>query len=230
MGSEYRHELKFLCSEQELRLIESRIRHICRKDAHAGEDGVYHIRSMYFDTPNNEFYYENEAGTDPRHKYRIRIYNGNDGIIKLERKSTAHGMKKKDVCTITKEQCECLLENRAVSDCEDNQKVLAEFLTERQMKLLTPKVIVEYVRTPYVYPVGNVRITFDRNISSAANKKFLEKNIPLRAIMPEGMHVLEVKYDEILPYAILELIDSEHRLRRTSFSKYALCRKFSNQS
>ena len=30
--------------------------------------------------------------------------------------------------------------------------------------LMQPKVIVEYDRVPYIYPLGNVRVTLDENI------------------------------------------------------------------
>ena len=45
----YRQELKFLCEERQLRVIEDRIRHICRPDAHGGNKGIYTVRSLYFE-------------------------------------------------------------------------------------------------------------------------------------------------------------------------------------
>ena len=66
-------------------------------------------------------------------------------------------------------------------------------------RLLRPKVIVEYDRTPFVEKLGNTRITFDRNIrSSNAVQSFLEREIPGRPILPAGKQILEVKYDEFL--------------------------------
>lgn len=47
--------------------------------------GYYHIRSIYFDDYHNSSFYSNEAGVDPRVKYRIRIYNAGDASIKLEK-------------------------------------------------------------------------------------------------------------------------------------------------
>ena len=88
------------------------------------------------------------------------------------------------------------------------------------------KVIVDYERTVYVCPIGNVRVTFDRNISSSTDfKHFGEKNIAKRPIMPCGHHILEVKYDELLPDYIYKSLEIE-ALQRTTFSKYYLCRKY----
>ena len=69
----YRHELKYVCTMAQLKMIEERIKHICRPDAHAGEDGKYGIRSVYFDDYKNSCFYENENGVDPREKLRVRI-------------------------------------------------------------------------------------------------------------------------------------------------------------
>ena len=226
MSRIYRHELKFFCSERDLQVLENKIKHICMKDPYAGAEGVYGIRSIYFDSYDSECYLENEAGTDNRAKYRIRIYNGSDAVIKLERKGSIRDRKYKDSCRISRVQCEQIIQGDVVEYVLMHQDVLQEFLIERQTKLLKPKVIVEYRRTPYIYPVGNVRITFDRFITSSSSLQFFEPKLPGRGIMLEHMHLLEVKYDDLLPTAILELLNGVCSLSRTSFSKYALCREY----
>lgn len=229
MGETYRHELKFICGEGQLRILQEKIRHICRSDPHADRFGNYVIRSLYFDTIEDDCYYENEAGTDCRRKYRIRLYNGNADDVCLECKETLHGLKHKDVCKLTKGQSSQLVFGRPVTETLPEQELLRRFLAVRHTQILQPKVIVEYERTPYIYPVGNVRITFDRYIrSSSAVGRFLEPKMPGgRCIMAQDVHVLEVKYDGMLPGAIRELLNGEQRLSRTSFSKYALCRVYS---
>lgn len=244
---DYRHELKFLCGEQELYFMGNKICHICRRDINTDPDGTYVVKSLYFDTPDDRCYHENQAGVDRRRKYRIRIYNNNPDTIKLECKSSCHGRKRKEACSITRQQCEALLKGTACgiptgyfagsasfaesgySGRQGNQEALWQrFQAERKTDMLVPKVIVEYRRTPYIFPAGNVRITFDRAIrSSSYVGRFFDKDIPFRSIMPEGRHILEVKYDEAIPAAILELLSAGRELRRISFSKYALCREYS---
>ena len=108
------------------------------------------------------------------------------------------------------------------------QDLLRRVLVEQRIQLLMPKVIVEYIRTPYVYAAGNVRITFDRNIrSSAETGRFLEPQVSGRCVMAQDCHILEVKYDEGLPGAIREFLAAGQNLSSTSFSKYYLCRKYS---
>ena len=108
----------------------------------------------------------------------------------------------------------------------DNDPLLNKLLLQVHTKLMRPVVIVEYERTPYIFQNGNVRITFDMNISSSSpTADFFRERIPKRPIMPLGQHLLEVKYDEFLPdfiYSALNLSD----LQRTNYSKYYLCRKY----
>ena len=95
-----------------------------------------------------------------------------------------------------------------------------------RMGHFSARVIVAYERTPYIYPVGNVRITFDRNIVSSGNvKEFMRPEICTRPVMPAGRHVLEVKYDELLPDYIYQALQNLN-LQRTAYSKYYICRKY----
>lgn len=226
ISKKYRNELKYLCSETDIQIIQSRISPICAHDRHASPDGTYHIRSIYFDDPHNRCFYENENGIDPREKFRIRIYNGSDSKITLECKQKERSMTHKESCTLTKEQCLAIL-NGSLPECgSHNNALLNRFLILCTETQLQPKVIVAYDRTPFVYIPGNVRITFDRNIGSTTDiSRFFDPHLPLRPILPTGIHVLEVKYDEFLPDFLYSVMCLGH-LKQTAFSKFYLCRKF----
>lgn len=68
-----------------------------------------------------------------------------------------------------------------------------------------------------------MRITIDRNIKASRAKEALFAQVPtgMISVLPTGMHVLEVKYDEFLPQFIARQIDTG-KLCQTSFSKYYL--------
>lgn len=221
----FRHELKYLCSEGELQQIQARIQALCSPDVHAGADGIYHIRSVYFDDFQNRFFFENENGNDPREKYRIRIYNASDRQITLERKKKERSMTHKDSCPLTLDQYHAIMEN-GLTEADLHCDLLRKFYALQQ-EGMHPKVIVAYDRMPFVYDFGNVRITFDRNIGSSSNfSGFFDPQLPLRPILPTGKHVLEVKYDELLPDFLYNAMNLGN-LRQTNFSKYYLCRKYS---
>ena len=223
----YRHELKYICTAAELAMIQGRIHHLIPLDSHAGENGMYQIRSLYFDDYYDRCYYENENGTDPREKFRMRIYNGKTDKISLELKKKERGKTLKLSCPLTEEQCRMLMRGEVLPDCDEYPPVLQKLLLQMKTAMLRPKIIVEYDRVPYVYKLGNVRITLDKNISSSsAIDTFLNPTIPKRPIMPAGQHVLEVKFDEFLPDYIYHTLQLRN-LRQTAFSKFYLCRKFS---
>lgn len=69
---------------------------------------------------------------------------------------------------------------------------------------LRPRVLVSYVREPYVYAAGNVRVTFDSNIrTSLFQRDFLNGALPdIIATDAPGDIILEVKYDVRLPEVI----------------------------
>lgn len=225
---QYRQELKYVCNQRELVIVENKLKAICKRDKFADEQGRYNIRSVYFDTVDDCFFRENEAGVDDRKKYRIRIYNYSDAMIKLECKYALRGKKRKESCSITREQCEALLQGNYNIEVKERQELLLRFLGEGKSKLYVPKVIVDYQRTAFVFPIGNVRITLDRHISSSSDVlSFFEEHIPKRLVMAQDKHILEVKYDELLPDFFWQIVGKGRLPQRSSFSKYYMCRKMS---
>jgi len=222
----FRHELKYLISAGELSLLQSRIHHLLPLDGHVGDTGAYSIRSLYFDSYDDRCYYENENGTDPREKFRIRIYNGSTDRIMLECKRKEHGKTHKTACPLTLEQTKQLMEGKPIGQIAQQHPVLQKLTMHMLSSRYAPVVIVEYNRIPYVYKAGNVRITLDTNISSStALDTFLDESIPRRPVMPAGQQLLEVKYDEFLPDHIYRSLQLQN-LRQTAFSKYYICRKY----
>lgn len=226
MKADFRHEYKYLCSYDQLVLERKRLEPLLRPDPHAGAAGSYQIRSLYFDTPDDTCYYENEDGVDPRSKYRMRIYNCSGGLIHLERKSKCRAMTHKDACRITKEQALALIAGKIPPVAGEGSQLLRKMLTEMRLRVMRPAVIVQYERVPFVHPMGNVRITLDQQIaSSQAIDRFFSPDLPLRRVLPGQQGILEVKWDQFLPSYIYEHLQLEG-LQWTSFSKYYLCRRF----
>ena len=82
-------------------------------------------------------------------------------------------------------------------------------------------IIIDYLRIAYVYPLNDVRITIDYNISCSYEiDKFFEKRINSIPIIEKDMAILEVKYNDFLP-DIIKLILKEKDMEVISFSKYS---------
>ena len=222
----YRHELKYQVTDAELQMLKMRIRHLLPLDSHVAKTGSYLIRSLYFDDYDNRCMKENENGTDPREKFRIRIYNGSGSKITLECKRKERGKTHKTACPLTLEQTKLLMAGKPLPDIGQQPPLLRKLTLQMMTRRLRPVVIVEYERIPYVYKNGNVRITLDTNIaSSSAVETFLEPRISGRPVLPAGQQLLEVKYDEYLPDFIYRSLMLPN-LRQTAFSKYYICRKY----
>ena len=224
--TKYRHELKYLISAAEVEILKGRLEHLLDRDSHAGPSGSYSIRSLYFDDMDNRCYYENENGTDPREKFRIRIYNGSAQRITLECKRKQRGKTLKTSCLLTEEQTRSLLAGKVISDIADQPPLLQKFTAQMLLRGLRPVVIVEYLRIPYIYKNGNVRITLDMNVSSSRDfAHFLDPIIQTRSVLSTGQQLLEVKFDEYLPDFIHRNLQLGH-LSQTAFSKFYICRKY----
>ena len=225
-GKKYRHEYKYLMTDAQSLLIINRLKGLMTIDSHVGHSGQYCISSLYFDDYYNSCLYENIGGTDPREKFRIRIYNHNAELITLECKRKEHEKTLKTSCRLTREQCETIIKGQYIRDIDEQPPLLKKFTLKMMTHKLSPIIIVEYDRIPYVYHNGNVRVTFDRNLSSSNNTdRFLDVFAHKRPVMPRGLNLMEVKWDEYLPDVIYRALQIEN-LRRTAYSKYYLCRKY----
>lgn len=220
---EYRVEKKYLVPDSDLVILKRRLHNVMRLDPHQIGNS-YQIKSVYFDDVMDSCMDENDAGVDDRQKYRIRTYGGAEHTIKLEIKEKKNGYTKKTGCTLSQHECMQILNGRAVPTFGD-RRTLNLLLTQMRCRNMKPKVLITYERTAFVHPVGNVRITFDRNILASPDyTEFLSETqsyyIP---ILPRGMSVLEVKYDELLPDVVAQWLELG-MLRQTAFSKYYLGR------
>lgn len=223
---QYRHELKYLVTAAQTEMLKARISGLIPRDSHAGASGRYNISSLYFDDYYNRCYYENENGTDPREKFRIRIYNHSADRITLELKRKERGKTLKLSAPLTQEQTQQLMAGKSLENRESLPPLLQKLCLEIDQHLLHPVVIVDYDRFPYIYKNGNVRITFDTNVASSTRvQEFLEAKYPKRPVMPTGLQLMEVKYDAYLPDFIYRALQLES-LQQTAYSKYYLCRKY----
>ena len=219
----YRNEWKYCCTDADLVRVEHRIAAVLSKDMHAGSDGRYGVRSLYFDDLNNTCAMETEAGNGLRFKYRIRYYGSNPDFLRLERKEKRYGGCFKDSCRITRDEYEMLVAGDVSALLYDEERpVLKRFAVDILTRGFAPRVIVDYERIAYVEPIANVRITLDLNIAvSKEYDRFLMGDYLKIPLLRRGQHVLEVKFDEIFPGYLKQSV-YECRLQQRSFSKYGL--------
>lgn len=226
MEQKYRHEFKYPVTIAQINILTQKLDGLIPRDSHVNQYGMYNIRSIYFDDFYNRCFYENENGADPREKFRIRIYNNSDKRISLECKRKERGKTLKTSCILTKEQCNLIISGGVPTDFANQNQLLNKLAIQMLNNQMRPVIIVDYDRIPYVYDFGNVRITFDMNVSSSTQiANFFDKDIVKRAVMPSGQHLMEVKWDEYLPQFIYDALALDS-LQQTAYSKYYLCRLY----
>lgn len=191
-------------------------------DPHA-VGGRYLIRSLYFDSPDDRALREKLDGVSRREKFRIRCYNHDHSVIHLEKKSKMGGLGCKESADLTKAEVQKLLAGDLQWMLRSEQPLIRELYVKMQTQQLRPRTIVDYMREPFVYGPGNVRVTVDYDIRTGlSGTDFLDPDCPT---VPAGDNavILEVKWDHFLPDVIRAAVGLEDR-RVSAFSKYAQCR------
>lgn len=219
----FRHEYKYQISYHDFLVIRSRLNAIASRDLHVDESGIYEIRSLYFDDFQNTALYEKLDGVNMREKFRIRLYNGDTDFIRLEKKSKINGLCNKVQCKLSADEVRKIQDGDIEWMQNADRPLVVELYEKMKSTGLKPKVLVNYLREPFVYVPGNVRITFDYDIRSGMyNCDFLDMSTPL--VPTTNDYIMEVKFDEFLPANIQDIIQSNRTCG--AFSKYAICRMY----
>lgn len=218
----YRHEWKHELSRADLLILRSRLRAVMTPDTHA-RNGIYRIRSLYFDTPSDRALRDKLNGVDRREKFRIRYYDGDTSLLHLEKKSKLAGLGNKQTAVLTAAEAQAIVDGDVAWMPEHPHPLVRELYAKMRTQLLEPKTIVDYTREPFIYAPGNVRVTLDYDLRTGLGcTDFLN---PDCVTIPAGDApvLLEVKWDAFLPDIIRDAVQLPGR-RAATFSKYAQCR------
>ena len=228
-NKKFRHELKFYIDYVEMHALRAKISQVLTLDKHALHAEGYNIRSLYFDGLTDHALYDKNDGIFGREKYRIRIYNERDTVINLERKSKYGDFISKESAPLSRSEYDAILQWDYTCLRERKEPLVRDFYHALQYRLFKPRIIVDYVREAYVYDLGNVRITFDKELRAGVNgvDLFDPRIIYEHMLYPEQV-ILEVKFDQFLPDMVRQLLQPE-RFVRSAISKYVLCRERSLQ-
>ena len=213
-------------SNQNLSLLKSRISEVLELDPHTPSKGTYFIHSLYFDDYKDTSVYMTDSGLSERYKWRIRYYDDDLSYMVLERKEKIEGRCYKESCRISLDEYEKIVTGEITDIVYDtSKKLIKELAKDMMIYHYVPKVIVDYERMAYVEEITNVRVTFDTKISASYElEHFLDRDYTKYYIQPGGQNLLEVKFDDILPSYIRNIVES-YGFLQTSFSKYYYGRK-----
>lgn len=221
----FRHELKYFINFRDYFTLSNKLKVLMKKDDNSNEKGDYHIRSLYFDDYEDSALYEKQSGILRRKKYRIRIYNLSDGVIKLEKKSRIGQFINKESLLLSRSQVEKIMafDFQFLKDIDN--KLAREFYIDLKTKLFRPKVLVDYVREAYTLNYNRIRITFDKFLKTSMNSVDLfNKDVSLFNAVDEPFHIIEIKFSNMLPDYLKSVLQiTSHQ--RLAISKYVYARK-----
>lgn len=220
MEKRFRHEYKYIINSGFYHILRQRLKAAMKPDGN-GKDGVYRITSLYFDDVYRSAYNDKALGLDVRKKYRVRYYGLSPEFIRLEVKEKKGELVCKRSSRLSFQQYNDLLSGKR-EFLRELGGAAEEFYVSDRLVRQNPAVLVDYKREAYVFGAGNVRITFDMELSTADVLDPLNKKPNFYRIFDDGSIILEIKYDEFLPVHIQELL-SGIPITRESVSKFVLC-------
>lgn len=225
-----RHELKYYISPLEYEVLHRVLDRTLQRDSNGDENNEYAIRSLYFDTYFNDAMIDKLDGVKNRDKYRIRIYNFSDKVIRMECKTKVGQLISKRSMGIPRLLAEQLIAGDPTGLERTRSGLLRDVYREMALNGLKPAVIVDYVREAYVHPAEEVRITFDKQLHSGLRSSdIFNPYVPTVPVFDHNEMILEVKFNRFLPPYIRDLLCTHvHSAQNSAISKYVWCRRFEN--
>ncbi|WP_028609410.1 polyphosphate polymerase domain-containing protein [Paenibacillus harenae] len=224
-GRKLRNEMKYYLHAFEYTSLRYKISTLLTMDRNSVDGDGYGIRSLYFDGRHEHSLYDKNNGIFKREKYRIRIYNGSDAKITVERKSKFGDYVCKEAAVISRQQYDAIIAGDYSALSDSVHPLLQDFYSALAYRAFRSVVIVDYIREAYVYEPGNVRITFDKRLAAGVNTiDLFEPDLVLEEALLAHQTIMEVKFDDFLPDPIRKLLQPEKHVR-SAISKYVICRE-----
>ena len=227
-----RFEFKYLVPSENYSALRSALLPFLEMDRFAAKhpNGMYTVRSIYFDTPGFEMYHTKIDGIAHRMKVRIRGYNqGNDGSpVFMEIKRKYEGPILKNRADAPYGVILALFRpGAAFEDHADkirNPDNARRFFYQVLSRNLRPVVNVIYEREPFLGKTTNLendfRVTFDLHLRSVGypSVDHLYDEAGATYAFP-GFFILEVKFNHFCPDWVKPILE-DFQLRKEPASKY----------
>jgi len=219
-----RYENKYLLDDAAFIRFYERLLDYMELDDYNKAHPFYSICNLYFDTHDDALIRKSIAKPKYKEKLRLRAYGvpkpGAKGYLELKKK--VYGLVNKRRTALRLDEAYEFVRTGELPPLQEymNRQVLREIHYFRQRYALQPKVYLAYERRAlFSKESRDLRITFDTNIRSRRYDLRLECGDYGEPLLERGRWLMEVKAEKTIPLWLSRLL-SEHRLFRTSFSKY----------
>ena len=220
-----REEKKYNISLESARMLFQKMQIVMDGDPYNGLN-KYLVRSLYFDTMNDDDFFEKEIGNEYRKKIRLRIYDHNATKAKLEIKEKCGVNQRKRSLSVNREDALKLIEGDYSVLLEYKEALAEELYYMMVTEGYRPKCVVQYLRQAFAANENNIRITYDTELTSNEGYfNIFDENLCLYPIAEKDEVILEVKYNNFLLSYIKDLLECVDKTE-TSNSKYCRARKY----
>ncbi|MBC8486303.1 MAG: polyphosphate polymerase domain-containing protein [Bacteroidetes bacterium] len=229
-----RYEYKYIVHNSKMEHLRKMILPFVDVDqfAESGGKNQYTVRSIYFDTPGYDFYYEKVDGIKNRKKVRLRGYDeendDNTVFFEIKRKYDIPIVKYR--APVTFRDAQLMLKEKSINGSvlfkdtfPKGTENAVRFFYQVFSKNLRPVVLIIYEREAYLSKFDStVRITFDKNLRSKGYPSIQElyQEERIKATLADHF-ILEVKFNRSFPGWLNPMI-SQFSLRKQSASKYVI--------
>ncbi|HLU39588.1 MAG TPA: polyphosphate polymerase domain-containing protein [Planctomycetota bacterium] len=220
-----RFEFKYVLPADLRREVERELGYFMQLDPFVGgcADKKYFVRSLYFDSPGYEHYFEKIDGMLQRAKFRVRTYARSPGEA-----ATFLELKGRHDALVFKHRAELrgatfARGSRDVAEtvlaCATEGPVLQRFRFERERRRLRPVMLIDYERRPYVSRYDHeFRLTFDDTLRATRTESLFPAPWENARDVLLGATIMEVKFRYHVPSWFHRILQS-YDLRRQSISK-----------
>jgi hypothetical protein len=229
-----RYEFKYIVNRKFLEPVRDMIDPFVELDHFSEAKGKNHytVRSIYFDTPNFDYYFEKIEGIKNRKKVRLRGYNHGDSLntvfLEIKRKYNIPIVKFRAALLYGDaiEMFKTTSINGYTSLQQDNgsfYKNASRFFYQVYSKNLRPVILVVYEREAFFSKFDDsVRITLDKGLRGLAypSVENLYEEVNLQSALSNDF-IIEVKFNKRFPMWLTPVL-SRYGLKSKSASKYTI--------
>ena len=233
-----RYEFKFPLDLRKREEVELEVANFMSFDGHVHPElhNAYYVRSLYYENDAATHYYEKIDGVKERRKFRLRTYGKEfeqSLPIYLEEKNRDGDRVRKHRIPIDSSHLPAFCSSERYTELHEvfsGVYLVDRFLFDAFRRSLKPKLLVDYVRRPYVSAYDmNFRVTFDSVLMSAKTDSLFPPDGENWRHSFAGFTILEVKFHRRIPAWFHRIIQA-HNLRRVSFSKFCKGMEATNQA
>ncbi len=227
-----RYEFKYLVPSENYTALRSALMPFLRLDSFAAQqpNGLYTVRSIYFDTPGFEMYHTKIDGIAHRMKVRMRGYNNGDDsspvFMEIKRKYEGPILKNRADAPygVVRQMFKPGTAFEDYAHKIKNPDNARRFFYQVLSRNLRPVINVIYEREPYLgkntHLENDFRVTFDLHLRSVGYPSVdrLYDEAGATHAFP-GFFILEVKFNQFCPNWVKPILE-EFQMRKEPASKY----------